>query len=103
MTTQEWDEDFARCLGVFLSGDALLESDARGRPIHDASFLLLFNAHHDTIGFRLPEIKLDGEWFAQIDTAFETGRPQLGALPGGSEYPLQGRSLVLLRRIDRNP
>jgi isoamylase len=103
MTTQEWDEDFARCLGVFLSGDALLESDARGRPVHDASFLLLFNAHHDTIGFRLPEIKLDGEWFAQIDTAFETGRPQLGALPGGSEYPLQGRSLVLLRRIDRNP
>ena len=103
MTAEEWDKEFARCLGVFLSGESLQETDRRGRPIHDASFLLLFNAHHDTIGFRLPEFGHNVEWFTQIDTAFETGRPQLGAVPGGSEYPLQGRSLVLLRRIDANP
>jgi glycogen operon protein len=100
MTEEEWDKDFARCLGVFLSGDTLHETDMRGRPVHDASFLLLFNAHHDTIGFRLPKIGERGDWFAQLDTAFDTGRPQLGAVPGGSEYPLQGRSLALLRRID---
>ena len=100
MTAREWDESFARCLGVFLSGDALQETDMRGRPVHDASFLLLFNAYHDTIGFRLPEFGQHGEWFAQIDTAFDTGRPQLGAVRGGSDYPLQGRSLALLRRID---
>jgi len=51
----------------------------------------------------LPEFAHNGEWFAHIDTAFETGRPQLGAVPGGGEYPLQGRSLVLLRRMDANP
>jgi isoamylase len=100
MTDDEWNKDFARCLGVFLSGDALHETDMRGRPVHDASFLLLFNAHHDTIGFRLPKVGEKGDWFAQLDTAFDTGRPQLGAVPGGSEYPLQGRSLALLRRID---
>ena len=103
MTAEEWDEDFARCLGVFLSGDARQETDMRGRPLHDASFLLLFNAHHDTIGFRLPAIDRNGEWIPQIDTAFDTGRPQLESLHGASEYRLQGRSLVLLRRNDGNP
>ena len=103
MTAEEWDKDFARCLGVFLSGDARQETDMRGRPLHDASFLLLFNAHHDTIGFRLPAIDRNGEWIPQIDTAFGTGRPQLESLHGASEYRLQGRSLVLLRRNDGNP
>ena len=103
MTAEEWDKDFARCLGVFLSGDARQETDMRGRPLHDASFLLLFNAHHDTIGFRLPAIGRNGEWIPQIDTAFDTGRPQLESLHGASEYRLQGRSLVLLRRNDGNP
>ena len=103
MTAEEWDKDFARCLGVFLSGDALQETDRRGRPVHDASFLLLFNAHHDTIAFRLPAIGHDAEWVPRIDTAFDTGKPQLEALHGGSDYPLQGRSLVLLRQIDGSP
>jgi glycogen operon protein len=100
MTDQEWDEDSTRCLGVFLSGDALPETDRRGRPVRDASFLLLFNAYHDSIAFRLPAMGRDDEWFAQIDTAFDSGRPPPGALRTGLEYPLQGRSLALLRRID---
>ncbi len=27
MTPEEWDKDFARCLGVYLAGDALAETD----------------------------------------------------------------------------
>ncbi len=100
MNAEEWNKDFARCLGVYLSGEALRETDARGRPVHDASFLVLFNAHHDTIGFRLPRFDSGDEWFAQVDTAHETGRPELHSLRAGAEYPLQGRSLALLRRID---
>ncbi|MET0205174.1 MAG: glycogen debranching protein GlgX, partial [Casimicrobiaceae bacterium] len=30
MTVEEWNHDFARCLGVYLSGEALNEVDARG-------------------------------------------------------------------------
>jgi isoamylase len=71
----------------------------RGRPVRDASFLLLFNAHHETVPFRLPDAG-HGEWFAQIDTAFDTGRPQLRAVAAGEQYPLQGRSLVLLRKVE---
>ena len=98
MTEEEWTKEFARSLGVVLAGDSLLESDQRGQPIRDATFLLLFNAHHEAVPFRLPDAK-QGEWFAQIDTAYETGRPQLSAIRGGEQYPLQGRSLALLRQI----
>ncbi len=101
MTTEEWNKDFARCLGVYLSGDALEDTDARGRPLRDASFLMLFNAHHDAIPFRLPEFG-SGQWLPQIDTAFDTGMPELGIVDADIEYPLQGRSLVLLREIEKS-
>ncbi|HEX7813478.1 MAG TPA: glycogen debranching protein GlgX [Burkholderiales bacterium] len=101
MTADEWSKDFARCLGVYLSGDSVLETDRRGRPLKDASFLILFNAHHDRIPFRLPDIA-GGDWMPQLDTAFDTGAPQLGAAASGTEYPLEGRSLALLRQIGSN-
>jgi glycogen operon protein len=103
MTPEEWAKDFARCLGVWLSGAAIGEVDARGAPIRDDTFLLLFNAHHDTIAFKLPafgdaKIGDPRTWRPQFDTAGE--QPALegaGPMAAGSEYALQGRSLVLLK------
>jgi glycogen operon protein len=100
MTSAEWQKDFARCLGMYLSGDALPETDLRGQPIRDDNFLLLFNAHHDQIPFRMPSIGRETAWFAMIDTAVPDGTPKQAALKSGSDYPLQGRSLALLRQID---
>jgi isoamylase len=97
MTSDEWHQDFARCLGVFLAGDALGETDARGRPVTDATFVVLFNAHHDPVPFRLPESRA-GQWLALLDTAREDGLVPDGTFAAGSVYPLEGRSLVLLIR-----
>src|SRR5207253_8983127 len=49
MTVVEWNQDFARCLGVLLGGDAFDETDSRGQRLHDDNVLLLFNAYHDAI------------------------------------------------------
>ena len=49
MSDHEWGHEFARCLGVYLSGEALTERDRRGHPLRDDNFLVLFNAHHDTL------------------------------------------------------
>ena len=54
MTDEEWKQDNARCLGLFLSGEALDEVDERAQPVKDESFLVLMNAHHETIPFGLP-------------------------------------------------
>lgn len=98
MTDLEWNQHFARCLGVYLSGAELNEVDERGRPVRDDDFLLLINAHHDTIPFRLPAYGREDRWFCLMDTAFERGLGSDGRYAAGHSYPLQGRTLALLLR-----
>ena len=77
MTPEEWEKDFARALGMRLYGEGLPETDERGYPLHDDSYLVLFNAHHDLIEFKLPAAS--GPWTVEIDTTQETGEPPPGA------------------------
>ncbi|MEO7741542.1 MAG: glycogen debranching protein GlgX, partial [Usitatibacter sp.] len=98
MSPDEWGKEFARSLGTWFNGEELPETDDRGKPLHDASFLVLFNAHHDLIDFKLPDPGAGGSWKVEIDTAFEDGEPAGDAPPPAGAYPLQGRSLVLLRQ-----
>jgi isoamylase len=99
MTPEEWEKDFARSLGMWLYGEALPETDERGRPLRDASYLVLFNAHHDVIDFKLPDAGDAIEWQTEVDTAFETGEPSAEVAAPRDTYPLQGRSLVVLREV----
>jgi glycogen operon protein len=98
MTSQEWEHDFARSLGVYLAGDALTERDARGRPVEDESFLVLFNAHHEELPFRLPGYGV-GRWLALVDTSYEGGLAPDGTFEAGAEYGLKARSLALLEPV----
>jgi len=98
MSVDEWDNNFARCLGVFLGGEALQEVDERGRRVVDDSFLLLFNAHHDAIPFKLPDLG-SGGWLALVDTAFGNGLLPEGTYQPNGTYKLAGRSLALLQQI----
>ena len=103
MTDLEWDQHFARCLGVYLSGAELDETDERGRPVRDDDFLLLINAHHDAIPFSLPAYGRQDSWICLLDTAFERGLGSDGRHAAGKAYPLQGRTLVLLLRPRLRP
>jgi len=100
MSDREWAHDFARSLGVYLSGEALGEVDARGRAIRDDNFILLFNAHHERIDFRLPELCTCCTWRVELDTHWHAGLERDGDFAGGSIYPLEGRTLALLRQHD---
>ncbi len=101
MTDQEWNHDFARCLGVYLSGSALDEIDARGQPVRDDTFLLLFNAHHDTIEFTLPDYNAAG-WLVLVDTDRDEGLLPDGMFQPRGAYGVAARSLVLLQRVTRS-
>jgi glycogen operon protein len=109
MSDEEWAHDFARSLGVYLSGEALGEVDARGRPVRDDNFLILFNAHHERIDFRLPELcgscrrhcpsSAACQWQAELDTHYHAGLDSDGRFKSGDLYPLEGRTLALLRQM----
>ncbi len=87
MSEQDWKLPFARCVGMLLLGDRLAERDAYGATIEDEDLLILLNAHHEPIDFRLPS----AGWRALLDTE--------GA-PASSEasYSLKERSVALLAR-----
>ena len=100
MSDEEWAHDFARGLGVYLSGESLGEVDTRGRAIHDDNFILLFNAHHERIDFRLPTLCEGCTWQSELDTHYHAGLETDGRYAGGDQYPLEGRTLALLQQVE---
>ena len=64
----------------------------------DDNFLVLLNAHHETVPFVLPDFR-SGHWHPMLDTASDTGVPETQRCEVGSPYPLQGRSLALLVEV----
>ncbi len=98
MTDEEWNHAFARCLGVYLAGDRLDETDARGHPVVDEDFIVLFNAHDGPISFTLPPFDGFG-WIVLVDTARDGGVMPEGTFHGEPAYAVEGRSLVLLEKV----
>ena len=96
MSDQAWNQDFARCLGVALSGKAVDEVDERGQRVQDENFLLLMNAHHEQIPFVLPAMPENSGWIALVDTSCQTTHGEHAYYRGAESYPLQARSLALL-------
>jgi isoamylase len=101
MTEEDWNTGFARTLGVFLNGKAIPTLDARGEPIVDDSFYILFNAHFEAMAFKLPMSPWGDRWVKVIDTAKPV--PDLREhhqIRAGEELRLEAHSMVVLRRVD---
>ena len=99
MTDEEWKLSYARCLGMFVSGDGLDERDERNRPIRDNTMLLLTNAHHECVPFVLPGSGGGMAWLPVLDTLKPDGLPPVTQFRPGEAYPLDGRTLALLVQV----
>lgn len=96
MDEPAWENDEARSVMVFLNGSAIVESDARGAPIVDDSFLVLFNGHCEETVFQLPARDFGERWTVLLtaDDRIHPGR----AIGARAEVTLEPRSAVLLTR-----
>ena len=102
MTDDDWSTSFARSMGVFLNGHAIPWPGPRGETVVDDDFLVLFNAHHEDVEFRMPE--LGGEaWQTLIDTTHPSGSVEPKVLAPGDIYPLHCRSLAVFIRKAAEP
>jgi glycogen operon protein len=97
MGDDEWNQGFARCLGMYLAGSAIGEVDKLGNPVVDDDFLLILNASPEEIPFTLPGFRSNLRWLPVVDTSLKSAHSAMKRYARGSAYPLQGRSLVLLR------
>ncbi len=100
MTSEQWDDPSAKSIGVLLDGRAQVSGIRRRGS--DATLLLVINAHHDTISFKLPEVVGGLSWSCLIDT----NQPDLEDAPKfefDSDYLVTGRSLLLFNlELDRS-
>jgi glycogen operon protein len=97
MSDEDWQTGFAKSLMVFLNGEGLNDLDENGTRVRDASFLLLFNAHHEPLDFTLPPDMFGNTWRVVLDTGTEMGEGD-GSFAAGAPVPVQGRSIIVLSR-----
>uniref|UniRef100_A0A7C2PC46 Glycogen debranching enzyme GlgX n=1 Tax=Schlesneria paludicola TaxID=360056 RepID=A0A7C2PC46_9PLAN len=98
MSDQDWHNGHGRCLGMRLEGRMTDEIDDRGRHITGDTLLVLMNSHHEPVPFRMPPQGPGEFWQPVLDTAHE---PLYRRFHGTDLYPLQGRSLAVLRLAHR--
>ena len=97
MDDGDWNSGFARSLMVFLNGDAIPELDQIGRPVEDDHFLLLFNAHSESIRFTMPPKAFGSNWLVRLDTA--TGQVDPADAPpwrARSRHTIPAHSMAVL-------
>jgi isoamylase len=95
MDEDDWRNGLAKSLMVFLNGSAIPGPDARGNPVLDDSFLVMFNAYSEPLSFTLPDEEYGAEWIPVIDTAAHDLESH--ALDPSWQIQVQGRSIVVLR------
>ena len=106
MSNEDWNVGSAKAIAIFLNGQGIPERDALGERITDDSFLLLINAHHQSIIFTLPDQTYGRIWDVVVDTAdpllAKVRRRQSHTKPGG-RLRVAARALLVLRCRLRHP
>jgi len=92
MEANDWEVGgWMRTLGMFLNGMAPEIRDGEGRCVQDSDFLLLLNAHHEPVTFRISYQLYHSGW----KVAFDTARPDL---PIGRESVKRNRMVEMAAR-----
>jgi len=71
-----------------------------GEPVTDATFYIVFNAHHNPLGFILPTAEWGQRWTPVIDTDQTPSGRGGKTYRAGEAVRVEGRSLLLLRRLE---
>ena len=104
MSEEDWGNAQAKALAVRLSGEpGLMHLTERGEREPDDTFLILLNASHDSVTFRIPADPAGAIWEGVVDTAAETDAEMPQTHAAGDETSVDANSLrllVLLNRVD---
>ncbi len=99
MTQRNWRDDNALTLGVFLNGSEIPTLTERGAPVIDDTFLILFNAWEGAVDFTLPAVSFGRRWELELSSADPEADAGSESYRARAVVPVEGRSLVLLRRV----
>jgi isoamylase len=92
MTQEQWGDTKARCLGMLLDGRA--QPTGIKRRGSEATLLLVMNAYHDVVKFKLPEVPEGRRWVCLLDTNAPK-RTDAPSFEFGHVYEVTGRSFLV--------
>jgi isoamylase len=97
MTRRDWGDGGLRTIGLFLNGGEIPSHTPTGKPIHDDSFVVLINSAAEPATFLLPPRRFGTRWTLELSTTDPEASG--GSWTARGEVDVQGRSVVLLRRV----
>jgi isoamylase len=83
-------------VGIFLNGDAIRSVSARAEAVRDDSLMLLFNGHHEPVGFVLPPRRFGAQWSLELSTAEPDASERTFA--ARESVPVDARAVLVLSR-----
>jgi isoamylase len=100
MSEDEWNQDFAKCLALYLSGSAIHEHDEKNNLIQDDNFIWILNASANLVEFQLPETAKKTEWLLVFDTSQEnTEDAPMTKVNTVQPLQVQAGSMILLMQL----
>jgi glycogen debranching enzyme GlgX len=97
MTEADWYDDRLRTVGMFVSGHPLRAPGPHGEELHDASFLLWFNAAAETTTVTLAR----NDWVTSGEVVLSTdpSHPVGERVSAGQVLDLEPRCVLVLRQL----
>jgi isoamylase len=102
MTDDDWENGFARSVGVFMNGDSIRATDLFGAPMIDDTFFVIVNASELDLPWTMPAEHWGQRWVVDLDTDdvhAGTQRATPRHTTPGSVLDVASRSLMVLRRL----
>ena len=99
MTEENWRQDFAKCLAVYLDGHGIHSLDYDGSRILDDSFYVIFNAHNEPVEYKLPNRRYGNNWIKILDTSKNFASEEGDEIyKAGARISAQSFSVILLKQ-----
>jgi isoamylase len=95
MAEKDWGQGYAKSIGIFLNGAAIPNPNPYGEPVNDDNFYLIFNSHHESLGFTLPGAEWGKRWRKELDTNIDS-RGKTDFFDAGSRLEAETHSVVVL-------
>ena len=102
MTDDDWENGFARSVGVFMNGDSIRATDLFGAPMKDDTFFVIVNSSELDLPWTMPTARWGDRWVVDLDTDDVTAGTQRVApryAVAGSVLDVTSRSIMVLRRV----
>jgi glycogen operon protein len=100
MTEENWTNDFAKSLAVYLNGRGLRSTGSKGEMILDDNFYLIFNAYQGPLHYKLPIERYGSNWVKVLDTAadFLSDEGMAFSQVAEDSIMIEGHSVVVLKQ-----